>query len=65
MQALTKRGTLPASYPKGAKKAYKEMQKFYGPEEGRRIFVEKALDHGTGEGVRAVVASVYAKGTRL
>lgn len=41
------------------------MQAQYGPEEGRRIFVEKAIERGQGTSFRELVDSTYATGTTL
>lgn len=57
--------SLPQSYSVGAKKAYKEFQKFYGPKEGERIFFQKAEEQGTGKTKRQRVNSVYKKGAKL
>lgn len=53
---------LPQSYPVGAKKAYQAFQDFYGSEEGRRIFIQKALEQGRGDSVHAKIADVFKKG---
>ena len=57
--------TLPKSYSKGAKKAFKEFRKFYGDKEGERIFFQKAREQGTGTTLRAKVNSVYRKGATI
>ena len=57
--------TLPKSYTKGAKKAFIEFQKFYGPKEGERIFFQKADEQGTGQTKRQRVNSVFKTGAKL
>lgn len=58
-------GTLPKSYPVGAKKALKNMEGFYGQDEGRRIFVQKALEQGSGSSLRDKITSTYKTGAKL
>lgn len=47
---------------KGAQKAYKRIVRRYGIEEGRRIFLERAEEHGDGNTIRQKVNSIYKKG---
>jgi hypothetical protein len=56
---------IPSYYPVGAQKAWDRMQKQYGSAEGRRIFIQKALDRGQGQTLREKVSSVYKKGAKL
>jgi len=46
----------------GAQKAYKKFIERYGVEEGARIFIARAREHGTGTTDRQKVNSVYKKG---
>lgn len=62
---VTLTGTLPKSYPVGAKKALKNMQGLYGQQDGRRIFVKKALERGSGSTFRDKIASTYKTGAKL
>jgi hypothetical protein len=62
---LLELGVLPDSYSSGAKEAWAAMQDQYGPEEGRRIFVQKAIERGQGDSFREVVDSVFATGASL
>ena len=64
-EQVTLTGTLPKSYPVGAKKALKNMQGFYGQQEGRRIFVQKALEQGSGTTFHDKIASTYRTGAKL
>lgn len=41
------------------------MQRQYGPEEGRRIFVQKAIERGRGTSMRELVDSTYATGASI
>jgi hypothetical protein len=50
---------------KGAQKAYRNFISFYGLNEGRRIYLAKASEQGTGKTIRQKVNSVYRKGARL
>jgi hypothetical protein len=50
---------------KGAKKARRHMQRFYGTEEGNRIWEAKAEEQGTGNTLREKVNSIYHKGAKL
>lgn len=47
---------------KGAQKAYRRIVRRYGVEDGRRIFLERAEEHGVGNTVRQRVNSIYKKG---
>lgn len=58
-------GTLPNGHSEGAKKAWDEMRSGYGPEEGRRIFVQKAIERGTGNTLRERIDSTYGVGATL
>lgn len=51
--------------PVGVQKAYAAMTKEYGAAEGRRIFLAKAEERGTGSTIRQKCVSVYKKGARL
>lgn len=64
-ERLLAKKKLPESYPEGAQKAYERFQEFYGTEDGRRIFIKKALEQGDGKTIREVVADVYATGTTV
>jgi len=64
-EQLLQLGVLPESYSEGAKLAWARMQNDYGPEEGRRIFVQKAVEWGVGTNMRELVDSTYAHGTTL
>jgi len=50
---------------KGVQTAYRNFIKEYGVKEGRRIFLAKAMQHGTGSTLRERVKSVYSKGSHL
>ena len=52
-------------FTKGVKKARIRFAKFYGKDEGRRIFFAKAEDYGRGKTVIDKVNSVYKKGAKL
>lgn len=60
--ALAANKRLPAYYPVGAHKAYAKFQEFYGVDEGRRIFVQRAIERGRGETIREKVADVFKTG---
>lgn len=62
---LLQLGTLPEAYSDGAKKAWAEMATQYGPEEGRRIFVQKAVERGRGKTIQQIVDSVYKTGATV
>jgi hypothetical protein len=64
-EQLLQMGTIPSSYSEGAKKAWAKMEAQYGPEQGRRIFVQKALERGEGASVRELADSVYKTGAKL
>lgn len=49
----------------GAQRAYRAMIRHYGVEEGRRIFLAKAEEKGTGTTLRQKVNSTYKKGAKL
>ena len=49
----------------GAQKAYRRIVRRYGLEDGRRIFLAKADERGTGDTLRQKVNSVYKKGAKL
>jgi hypothetical protein len=49
----------------GVQKAYKQFVKFYGQEEGERIFLLKAEEQGKGHTLREKCNSVYKTGARL
>lgn len=51
---------------KGAQKAHRRMAAFYGPEEGERIFLEKADRYGEPEHtLRQKVNDTYKHGAKL
>lgn len=50
---------------KGAQKARRRMMKFYGPDEGARIWEAKADEQGAGNTLRQKINSVYKKGAKL
>lgn len=54
--------TLPSSYSKGAQKAWGAMISDYPRDEGKRIFVQRALEFGKGGTLKEIVDSVYATG---
>jgi hypothetical protein len=58
-------GTLPSGHTEGAKKAWDQMRSGYGPEEGRRIFVQKAIERGKGGTLRERIDSTYGTGATL
>jgi hypothetical protein len=64
-EQLLELGSLPNGYSEGAKKAWDQMRADYGPEDGRRIFVQKAIERGSGKSMRELVDSTYAKGANL
>ena len=49
------------SYPKGARKAYRRMQKQYGTKKGRSVFFALANKKGKGKSQSAKVRSAYRK----
>lgn len=49
----------------GAQRAYRAMTRQYGVDEGRRIFLAKAEEKGTGNTLRQKVNSTYKKGAKL
>lgn len=50
---------------KGAQKAYRAMVRQYGIAEGRRIFLAKAEENGTGKTLTKKVNSTYKTGAVL
>jgi len=50
---------------KGFQKAYRSFQDFYGPEEGLRIFLQKADEQGAGTTLRQKANSVFKTGAKL
>jgi hypothetical protein len=50
---------------KGAQKAYRNFVEQYGVSEGRRIFLAKAEEQGTGNTLRQKVNSTYKRGAKL
>jgi hypothetical protein len=50
---------------KGTQKAYREFVKFYGKEEGERIFLQKAEERGEGSTIRQKCNSIYKTGAKL
>lgn len=64
-ERLLKRGELPDYFTVGAQKAYKNMQDFYGPLDGRRIFIKKAIEQGHGATLTDKINDVYATGTTV
>lgn len=55
-------GAMPISrYPKGARKAYRRMQKQYGAKKGRAVFYAVANKKGKGKSTSAKVRSAYRK----
>ena len=49
----------------GAQKAYRRFVRQYGLSEGRRIFLAKAEERGSGATIMQKVNSTYAKGSHL
>lgn len=49
----------------GAQRAYRRFVRFYGLDEGRRIYLAKAEEQGTGNTIRQKVNSTYHKGAKL
>lgn len=47
---------------KGAQKAFKNFTERYGLEEGQRIFLARADEHGEGNTLRQKVNSIYKRG---
>lgn len=62
---LLARDTLPSTFTKGAQRAYKNFQSFYGPDDGKRIFIKKALEQGHGKTVDEKINSIYHVGATL
>jgi hypothetical protein len=50
---------------KGAQKAYAAFVREYGVSEGRRIFLAKAEERGTGNTIRQKVNNTYKHGAKL
>ena len=50
---------------KGAQKAHRRFVDRYGKEEGERIFLARADEHGSGSTIRQKVNSVYKKGGKF
>lgn len=50
---------------KGAQKALGNFIAEYGPQEGVRIFEQKAKEKGTGSTLRQMVNSTYKKGAKI
>jgi hypothetical protein len=50
---------------KGAQRAYRAFVRRYGLDDGRRIFLAKADERGTGTTQRQRVNSTYKKGAHL
>jgi hypothetical protein len=50
---------------KGAQKAFRRMTRRYGSDEGTRIFLERAEEHGVGNTVRQKANSIYKKGGKF
>lgn len=49
----------------GVQKAYRQMISQYGVTEGRRIFLAKASEKGTGNTIRQKADSIYTKGRKV
>lgn len=49
----------------GAQKAYRNFIKQYGASAGRRFFLQKAMEKGTGRTIRERVNSTYKTGAKL
>lgn len=56
---------LPEYLSLGAQKAYENLQAFYGSEDGRRVFMKKAIEQGRGKTLIDKINDVYAKGTTV
>jgi hypothetical protein len=50
---------------RGAQKARKRMQRFYGTKQGNEIWQKRAEERGKGKTLRQKVNSVYKKGAKL
>jgi hypothetical protein len=50
---------------KGFQKALRHFKDFYGPEEGVRIFLQKAEEQGEGKTLRQKANSIYKTGAKL
>jgi hypothetical protein len=50
---------------KGAQKAYRRFVRRYGIDEGRRIYLQKADEQGTGSTLRRKVNNVYKFGAKV
>lgn len=50
---------------KGAQKAYRRFVRFYGLDDGRRIFLAKADERGVGNTLRQKVNSIYKGGAKI
>lgn len=50
---------------KGAQKAFRNMVSRYGTDDGPRIFLDRAEEHGVGDTIREKVNSIYKKGGKL
>lgn len=50
---------------RGVQKAYGAMIQQYGQSEGRRIFLAKAEEQGTGRTLRQKADSIYTKGRTI
>lgn len=50
---------------KGAQKAYQNFIKDYGLQEGQRIFLARAEEHGEGSTIRQKVNSIYKRGGKF
>jgi hypothetical protein len=64
-EKLLEGNTLPESYPIGAHKAWNGMIDFYGEDDGKRIFIKKAIERGEGDNLRDMIADVYKKGATV
>jgi hypothetical protein len=50
---------------KGFQKAYRNFREHYGPEEGLRIFLQKAEEQGAGDTLRQKANSIYKTGATV
>jgi len=50
---------------KGAQKAYRRIVRRYGRDDGRRIFLDRAEEHGEGKTLRQKVNSIYKYGGKF
>jgi len=50
---------------KGFQKALRNFRRFYGPEEGERIFLQKAEEQGSGSTLRQKANQIYKTGAKL